>query len=99
MMRTGSLLCRLFQLLPRNRRDRQYRRVRRAISIPSIVTLEPRLALSTMFVPPPIVMLSAATSDSRSVTVDYRIDPAATSSQPVQFGIYRSSDTRFNPGD
>ena len=44
-------------------------------------------------------MLSAATSDSRSVTVDYRIDPAASVSEPVQFGVYRSSDSRFDPGD
>ncbi len=98
-MMTGRLLRSLFQLLPRHRRARRSRRARRAMSVPSIGTLEPRLALSALAAPSPIVMLSAATSDSRSVTVDYRIDPAAIASQSVQFGVYRSSDSRFDPGD
>jgi hypothetical protein len=44
-------------------------------------------------------MLSATTSDSKSVTFDYRIDPTASVSDPVQFGVYRSSDSRFDPSD
>ena len=44
-------------------------------------------------------MLTAATRNSMSVTVDYRIDPASPVSQPIQFGVYRSSDSRFDATD
>jgi hypothetical protein len=44
-------------------------------------------------------MLSAVTSDSRSVTANYRIDSTASGSEPLQFGVYRSSDSQFNPAD
>lgn len=98
-MTTGRLLHPFFLLLPRFCRTRQARRARRVLLIPSIGTLESRLALSILTVPPPIVMLSATTSDSRSVTVDYRIEPAATVPESVQFGVYRSSDSRFDPSD
>jgi hypothetical protein len=45
------------------------------------------------------VMLSAATLDSRSVTVDYRIDPAPQVPDKLHFTIYRSADSRLDSGD
>lgn len=44
-------------------------------------------------------MLAATTADSRGVTIDYRVDQAPSPSSPLRFGVYRSGDTRFDPGD
>src|SRR5690606_27483948 len=59
--------------------------------------LETRLALSaTTAAAAPVAMLSATTSDSRSVTIEYQV---GASSGPVRFGVYRSADGRFDPSD
>jgi len=44
-------------------------------------------------------MLSATTSDSQGVTIEYRVGAADGSSGPVRFGVYRSADERFDSSD
>jgi hypothetical protein len=44
-------------------------------------------------------MLSATTTDSQSVTIDYRVDRPPDGSSPLQFNVYRSRDPWFDPGD
>lgn len=58
--------------------------------------LEPRQLLTTAA--PDIAMLGATTPDSRQVVFDYRID-AAGLDHPVQIGVYRSADDRFDSTD
>jgi hypothetical protein len=41
-------------------------------------------------------MLSAMTTNSKSVTIDYRVDQAPVPSSVLQFGVYRSSDPQFD---
>lgn len=48
---------------------------------------------------PAIQMISANTTDSKSVTIDYEINQTADSTTPLQFGIYRSSDGKFDSSD
>jgi hypothetical protein len=63
---------------------------------PWIEALEGRSLLSTAA--PAIVMDSATTADSRSVAVEYDILNAGLG-QPVEFGVYRSADARFDRSD
>ena len=44
-------------------------------------------------------MLSATATDSRSVTISYRVNQAAGVNQPLQFGVYRSTDSQFDSSD
>jgi hypothetical protein len=44
-------------------------------------------------------MISATATDSRSVTINYRVNQAPGANQPLQFGIYRSSDSLFDSSD
>ncbi len=44
-------------------------------------------------------MLSATTTDSKSVTIDYQVNQAPGATNPFQFGVYRSSDGQFNSSD
>jgi len=44
-------------------------------------------------------MLSATTTDSKSITIDYKVDEPITAPTPVQFGIYRSANSQFNSND
>jgi hypothetical protein len=44
-------------------------------------------------------MLAATAIDSHSVTIDYQITRSPDPGQPLQFGIYRSSNTQFSPQD
>lgn len=72
---------------------------RRSVSARPLLreTLEARLALSAApAAVAPAAMLSATTSDSRGVTVEYRVDGATG---PVRFGVYRSADDRFDSAD
>jgi hypothetical protein len=73
---------------------------RREWSLPldSTVCLEPRWMLSTASAPA-IQMISATTIDSKSVTIEYNVSQAAGSASPIQFGIYRSSDGKFDSSD
>jgi hypothetical protein len=41
-------------------------------------------------------MVSATATDSKSITIDYQVNQAPPASQPLQFGIYRSSDSQFD---
>ena len=62
--------------------------------------LEPRWMLSTTsVVAPAIQMISAATTDSKSVTIEYNVNQAPSAATPIQFGIYRSSDGKFDSSD
>ena len=48
---------------------------------------------------PAIQMISATTTDSKSVTIEYNVNQATGAATPIQFGIYRSSDGKFNSSD
>jgi hypothetical protein len=61
--------------------------------------LEPRVALSGFVGPLNVAMLSATTTDSQGVTVDYRIGLTAAPSHPLEFGVYRSADPNFDASD
>ena len=60
-------------------------------------TLEKRLAMSAVI--PAIQMLSAATTDSKSVTIKYQVNQVPSTASPIQFGVYRSSDSQFDSSD
>jgi hypothetical protein len=49
--------------------------------------------------PPAVVMLTATTTDSKSVTIDYQVNEPPGAGAPLQLGVYRSSDSRFDSGD
>ena len=59
--------------------------------------LEERLAMSATT--PAIQMLSATTTDSKSVTIEYQVNQAPDATNPIQFGIYRSSNSQFDSSD
>jgi hypothetical protein len=98
-MRTGRLLRRLARLLPGRGRERASRRGHQFLPFTAIPPLEPRLVLSTTGTSAPVVMLDATTTDSRGVAIDYRVDQTPDALAPLRFGVYRSSDPRFDPGD
>jgi hypothetical protein len=50
-------------------------------------------------VPPSIVMESATTTDSFSVTITYDVNTPPDPSQRLTFGIYRSASNQFNASD
>ena len=91
----------------RARADRYSKQVRRTIGRPewspspgSIECLEPRWMLSTTSpAVPAIQMISATTTDSKSVTVEYDVNAGYDGATPIQFGIYRSSDAKFDSSD
>jgi hypothetical protein len=62
--------------------------------------LERRVVLSTATMPT-VAMLDATTTDSKTVTIDYRVAPApgADSTGPLTFGVYRSADATFDASD
>ncbi len=61
----------------------------------SVEHLEPRLALSATAAPA-VQMISATTADSKSVTIEYQVNQPITAATPLQFGVYRSSNTQFD---
>jgi hypothetical protein len=61
--------------------------------------LESRLAMSAMTAAPAIQILSANTTDSKSVTIEYQVNQDPGPSSPIQLGIYRSSNGQFNSSD
>ncbi len=76
------------------------RRRARSLSIAMPESLEARLAMSAAATTlPAIEVLSATTTDSKSVTVDYRVNQPLGTSGPTQLGIYRSSDAQFDASD
>jgi hypothetical protein len=44
-------------------------------------------------------MLSASSTDSKSITVEYQLNQAPAATNPLRFGVYRSSDDRFDSTD
>ncbi len=77
-----------------NRTDRS---PRRAFFPATTEVLETRLVMSTGM--PAIQMLSATTTNSKSVTIDYQVNQVPDASNPIQFGIYRSSNGQFDSSD
>lgn len=75
---------------------RTLRRRSRTVRVRALEGLELRWALSAL---PVVQMLSASTSDSKSVTIEYRINQVPDPGDPVHFGIYRSSDGQFDSSD
>jgi len=91
-----ALATRLFS---RNTGQNAERRARSHL-LCSAEGLEARLALSTTPTATPVIqMLSATTTDSKSVTIEYQVNQPTDASTPIQFGIYRSSDGQFNSSD
>ena len=77
--------------------ERSSRRQARSSMFSSIEGLEPRwLPSGTTSA---IQMLSATTTDSKSVTIDYTINQSLTATTPIQLSIYRSSDGQFDAND
>ncbi len=67
----------------------------------SIESLETRLALSATAAAaaPAIRMISASTADSKSVTIEYQVNQPISATTPLQFGVYRSSNSQFDSSD
>ena len=62
--------------------------------------LEPRWVLSTTATTAPAIqMISATTTDSKSVTITYQVNQPIDAATPLQFGVYRSSDNQFDSSD
>jgi hypothetical protein len=98
-MRIGRLFRRLARLWPGRRLGHASRQRHQFLPLAAIPPLEPRLVLSTPGTSAPVVMLDATTTDSRSVTIDYRVNQAPDLLSPLRFGVYRSSDPQLDPGD
>jgi hypothetical protein len=65
-----------------------------------IEDLEPRRVMSaTATAAPAVQMISATTTDSQSVTITYQVNQPISGATPLQFGVYRSSNDRFDSGD
>ncbi len=61
--------------------------------------LESRLAMSALAAAPAVQMLSATTTDSKSVTIQYQVNDPPDATNPIQVGIYRSSNGQFDSSD
>ena len=71
-----------------------------SFAVGTIEGLEKRLAMSaTTAATPAIQMLSATTTDSKSVTIEYQVNQAPDAANPIQFGVYRSSNGQFDSSD
>jgi hypothetical protein len=79
-------------------RGQRHSRRRRGASLrPRGEWLESRQALS---VAAPIVAIDSATTiDSKSVTIEYKVNAPIDAATPLQFGVYRSSDGQFDSSD
>ncbi len=79
---------------------RSARRRAPTFDVGTIEGLEQRLAMSaTTAAPPAIQMLSATTTDSKSVTIEYQVNQAPDAANPLQIGVYRSSNGQFDSSD
>jgi len=63
---------------------------------PRVEALDPRQLLTV--VTPSVLMISASTVDSKSVTISFDVEAPHTST-PITLGIYRSSDANFSADD
>jgi hypothetical protein len=75
------------------------RRGPRSFLISTNEPLEPRLVMSATAAVPAIQMLSATTTDSKSVTIQYRVNDAPDATNPIEIGIYRSANGQFDSSD
>jgi hypothetical protein len=64
--------------------------------LPSLEALEPKVVLSVSSASPPVAMLSTTQTDSRSITIDYQVNQVPGAGNPLQFQIYRSSDSQLD---
>jgi hypothetical protein len=71
-------------------------RGRRSVLRPRGEWLESRHALSAGAA---VVMESATTTDSKSVTIDYNLPTQADAQHPLTFGVFRSTDGTLSPDD
>ena len=79
-------------------RIRQTARRRALAFLPATTEpLEKRLAMSAAT--PAIQMLSATTTNSKSVTIEYQVNQVPSATTPIQFGVYRSSNSQFDSND
>jgi hypothetical protein len=77
--------------------DRRPRRGSRFRLAPRVEGLERRRALAAAAVSAPaVVMVSATTTDSRSVTIQYDVTAPLDAVQSLQFGVYRSAHDQFD---
>lgn len=81
------------------RMGRPTRRHALAFDAGTLEGLEQRLAMSASAAAPAVQMISATTTDSKSVTIDYTVNQAPSAATPLQFGVYRSSTGQFNASD
>ena len=94
------MLDRVFRSFRERRRVRQG--AAREASLRPLVrdVLEPRVVLSGFAGPLNVAMLSATTTDSQGVTVDYQV---GLDGRPLacrfEFGVYRSADAQFDASD
>ena len=80
--------------------SRTAQRRAQSFAVGAIEGLEKRLAMSaTTAATPAIQMLSATTTDSKSVTIEYQVNQAPDAANPIQFGVYRSSNGQFDSSD
>ena len=80
--------------------SRTARRRAQSFAVGTIEGLEKRLAMSaTTAATPAIQMLSATTTDSKSVMIEYQVNQAPDAASPIQFGVYRSSNGQFDSSD
>ena len=80
--------------------SRTAQRRAQSFAVGTIEGLEKRLAMSaTTAATPAIQMLSATTTDSKSVTIEYQVNQAPDAANPIQFGVYRSSNGQFDSSD
>ena len=90
-----ALAARLFRPCARIARRRL-----RSLPLASIEGLEPRWALSTVSaIVPAIQILSATTSNSKSVTIEYQVSQSARTADSIELGVYRSSNGQFDSSD
>jgi hypothetical protein len=76
------------------------RRRRRFVLLAAADGLELRLVLSAASAAvPAVAMLSATTTDSKSVSIAYEVNQASDATNPIEFGVYRSSNGEYSAGD
>lgn len=93
-MRTASWFRAFRHSIALARRSRR----RRVAAVSPLQRLEGRWVPSAATIPT-VAMLSAATADSRSVTIDYRVNATSQDTAPLQFSVYRSGNPSPDPGD
>jgi hypothetical protein len=90
---------RLWRRQPRRASGARRAAGRRSLT-PAVDTLEARQLLTgSTPLTPAVVVTSAATVDSRGVTVSYQVNTPPDPAHPLTFGVFRSADDRLDAGD